>query len=243
MPGIISKKNNFLENIFSPQSSLEFIGFIAIGVTTNLVSNIFAKWDVVGVFGVSFLYIYWRLIEVRRAKKLSKALTKPSDEVTKLFSGSGGINHKEEDRGKIEAIVLFTSKEVINRELKAFSYEGCDNPGSVRDEIIKNLKKVWRRSDKDEGRKVFWCEVDIDNFQDCFNKVVLLAHRFSPDGKQGKEIWCNLTGGSNSIGYALLSMAGLTGKSAKHFGSFVHSVLNFELKSIISFKITAYRYL
>jgi CRISPR-associated protein (Cas_Cas02710) len=75
VPGILSKQKNFLENSFSPQTSLEFIGFIILGVSTNLVSNIFAEWDVVGLFGVSFLYIYWRFIEMRRAKKLPKDLT------------------------------------------------------------------------------------------------------------------------------------------------------------------------
>jgi len=138
-------------------------------------------------------------------------------ETIKLFHGSGGINHQETNRGKIEAIVLFTSKEVISGTLKAFPYTGCETPGSVKDEIVNNLRTIWRRSDPDEGRKIFWCEVDIDNFQDCFDKIIKVAYRFSPAGRQGKEIWCNLTGGSNSIGFALLSMARLTGMSTKHY--------------------------
>ena len=142
---------------------------------------------------------------------------KANSETLKLFGGSGGINHEETERGKIEAIVLFSSKEVINGELNARPYTGCASPGSVHDEIVKNLKIVWKRSDADEGRKIFWCEVDIDNFQDCFEKIIKVAYRFSPAGKQGKEIWCNLTGGSNSIGFALLSMARLTGMSTKHY--------------------------
>jgi hypothetical protein len=44
-----------------------------------------------------------------------------------------------------------------------------------------------------------------------------VAYRFSPPGKQGKEIWCNLTSGANSIGFALLSMARLTGLSTTHY--------------------------
>lgn len=152
-------------------------------------------------------------------EKSLESITKPNcnKETIKLFGGAGGINHDEEYKGKIEAIVIFTSKEVINRKLSAFSYEGCKEPGNVRDEIIKNLKKIWIHSDKEEERKIFWCEVDIDNFQDCFDKVLKVAQRFKNNGKPGKEIWCNLTGGSNSIGYSLLSMAGLTGKSAKHY--------------------------
>ena len=113
--------------------------------------------------------------------------------------------------------MLFTSKEVIKSELPAHKYENCNSPGSVRDEVIRNLKKIWRHSNHHEGRKIFWVEVDIDDFQDCFKKVIKVARQFSHDGKQGKEIWCNLTGGTNSIGHALLSMSGLTGKSSKQY--------------------------
>ena len=140
-----------------------------------------------------------------------------NEEIAKLFRSSGGIKHDESERGKIEAIVLFTSKEVIDNELKAFPYINSDDPGYMRSELLRNLKKVWKRSDSDEGRKVFWCEVDIDNFQDCLEKIVKVAYRFSPINKQGKEIWCNLTGGANSINLGLLSMAGLAGLSTKHY--------------------------
>ncbi|MDL1878002.1 hypothetical protein FBQ85_22950 [Cytophagia bacterium CHB2] len=141
----------------------------------------------------------------------------PPAEVVKFFHGSGGIRHAELDKGKIEALVLFTSKEVIENRLSAFAYSGNEHPGPVRNEVLHVLKKVWRRADADAGRKIFWCQVEIDDFQDCFDKIVKVAYRFSPPGKQGKEIWCNLTGGSNSIGFALLSMARLTGLSIKNY--------------------------
>jgi hypothetical protein len=139
----------------------------------------------------------------------------PLSEVVKLFHGSGGISHSELDRGKIEALVFFTSEEVINRRLPAFVYSGNEHPGMVRDELVHVLRKVWKRADKDEGRKIYWCEVEINNYSDCFKKVVKVAQRFRPPGKQGKEIWCNLTGGSNTIGFALLAMAQLTAISSK----------------------------
>ena len=151
-------------------------------------------------------------------KALNKILSNDdSPEVIKLFHSSGGISHNEIDRGKIEAIVLFTSKEVIENKIEAFPYTGCQKPGKMRDETLHNLKKVWNRSDPDEGRKIFWCEVDIDSYKDCFEKIVKVAYRFSPPGKQGKEIWCNLTGGTNSTGLALLTMARLTGLSTRHY--------------------------
>lgn len=151
-------------------------------------------------------------------KALDEAVKEPKNkEAVQLFKGSGGINHDESDRGKIEALVLFSSKEVISREKLAYPYLGNANPASVRDEIIKVLKQVWKRKDTDEGGKFFWCEVDIDNYQDCFDKAIKVAYRFSPIRGSGKEIWCNLTGGSNAIILALLSMSQLAGKSTKQY--------------------------
>ncbi|MEK8017094.1 MAG: hypothetical protein VSS75_009515 [Candidatus Parabeggiatoa sp.] len=152
---------------------------------------------------------------------IEKALDRVEDqtatpEIIQLFSSSGGITHKEENIGKIEAIVLFTSEEVIKRQLSAFHYQGCEKPSNVRTEIVQNLRNVWKRGPK-VGKKVFWCEVNIDNYQDCFDKMIQVAYRFSQPGKQGKEIWCNLTGGSNAIQLALLSMTRLTAVSTKHY--------------------------
>ncbi len=137
--------------------------------------------------------------------------------IKQLFSKSGGITHNEMDRGKIESIVLFTSQEVICRKITAYAYEGKPSPGPVRDEVLKVLDKVWRRADPDKGRMIYWCEVDIDNFKDCFDKAIKIFYRFSAPGKQGKEIWCNLTGGTNAIGLALLSASRLTGLSTKNY--------------------------
>jgi len=140
-----------------------------------------------------------------------------NSEIERLFAGSGGIRHKEDAIGKIEALVLFSSREVVQRELKAFSFNGSGSPGFVRDEIEKQLKKVWKRYNPKEGAKIFWVEVEVDNYQDCFKKALQVARRFSPRGKQGKEIWLNLTGGTNTLGLALLSMARITGVSTKHY--------------------------
>lgn len=144
---------------------------------------------------------------------IEKALTCDSY----LFKGTGGISHAEKHPGKIEALVLFSSKEVIKDSFKAFEYKNNNKPKAVKFEIESNLKNIWKTYDKDEGRKIFWVEVDIDNFKDCFDKALKVAYRFSQPGKQGKEIWLNLTGGVNSINLALMSMARFTGLSVKHY--------------------------
>ena len=148
-------------------------------------------------------------IEKALEKNTGKHIQK---EIDSLFRHTGGISHHEKNKGKIEAIVLFTSREVVDGSLSALPYIDCDKPKSVRQEILENLKKVWKTS-ASEGRKVYWCEVDIDNFQNCFERVIKVAYRFSQPGKTGKEIWCNLTGGSNSITFSLFSMSQLTAKS------------------------------
>ena len=121
------------------------------------------------------------------------------------------------NRNNIEAIIIFTSREVINETLRAFPYTGSSNPGSVRRELKKILRDVWKHFNPRTGRKIYWCEVDIDSFQDCFNKVTQVARLVKSTSSMGKEIWCNLTGGSQSIGFALLSMARLTGWSTKQY--------------------------
>lgn len=146
---------------------------------------------------------------------LEKSLELASnDKSITFFSGSGGINHKEENIGKIEAIVIFTSKEVIENNIIAFPFNGVEKPKGVREELVTQLRKIWK-TQPNLGRKIFWCDVDIDDFNDCFTKIVKVAYRFSPWGKTGKEIWCNLTGGANAINIALLSMARLTGLSTR----------------------------
>lgn len=73
MSGLQPKTKSFLANLFSPQSSLEFLGFALICVATNLLSNLLSPWSPLGLVGVIFLFIYWFWIEQRRAKRLSQA--------------------------------------------------------------------------------------------------------------------------------------------------------------------------
>ena len=141
-----------------------------------------------------------------------------SSAVRRMFRGSGGIAHEERSKGSVEAVVLFTSREVIRRELTAYPYRGCARPGAVRNEVARQLATVWRRYDPQQGRKIYWCELeDIDDFRSTFRRVVQVTYRVSQPGKVGKEIWCNLTGGTNAINLSLMSMAQLTGKVRQHY--------------------------
>jgi hypothetical protein len=63
-------KNYQLENIFSPRSPLDFLGFAVVGVIINLLSGA----DPLGFLGVGILFIYWLWLDRRWAKKLSQRL-------------------------------------------------------------------------------------------------------------------------------------------------------------------------
>lgn len=64
------KKDPQLENIFSPRSPLDFLGFAVVGVIINLLSG----GNPIGFVGVGILFIYWFWLDHQRAKKISKGL-------------------------------------------------------------------------------------------------------------------------------------------------------------------------
>ncbi|KPL85490.1 hypothetical protein [Herpetosiphon geysericola] len=141
----------------------------------------------------------------------------PPESIQRLLKNSGGINHSEKNAGSIEALVLFSSPEVVERKLAAFDYIGNASPCDVRTEIEQALVKIWKSFDPKEKRKVYWCKLNINNFQECLQRVIRVTYHFSAPNRQGKEIWCNLTGGANVINLALMSMAQLTNKSSKQY--------------------------
>ncbi|MFQ6116056.1 MAG: hypothetical protein ACE5NG_18500 [bacterium] len=131
--------------------------------------------------------------------------------IERLFAHSGVITHHEKNPGFIEEIVFITTREVIHEEINAYEYDGNRKPESVRSDLIRVMKQVWRTQDKDMGRQIRWCEVNPNNFFETLERLIKLAYLYRPRGRQGKEIWCNLTGGMNPINIALISMARFTG--------------------------------
>lgn len=69
---LVPKNNNNsqLENLFSPRSPIDFLGFAVVGVIINLLSG----GEPLGFVGVAVLFLYWFWVDYRRAKKLSKQL-------------------------------------------------------------------------------------------------------------------------------------------------------------------------
>lgn len=69
---LVSKKNKSpqLENLFSPRSPVDFLGFAVVGVIINLLSG----GEPLGFLGVAVLFLYWFWVDYQRTKKLSRQL-------------------------------------------------------------------------------------------------------------------------------------------------------------------------
>ena len=64
--------------------------------------------------------------------------------------------------------------------------------------------KVKTKTDR-TSIELFWIEVDFYDMTDCFTKVIRVITLLSDKAKggKGKEMWVNLTGGSNVINLSL----------------------------------------
>ncbi|WP_256871753.1 hypothetical protein [Nostoc sp. TCL26-01] len=69
---LVPKNNNSpqIENLFSPRSPIDFLGFAVVGVIINLLSG----GEPLGFLGVAVLFLYWFWVDYRRTRKLSKQL-------------------------------------------------------------------------------------------------------------------------------------------------------------------------
>ncbi len=146
----------------------------------------------------------------------------------RFFARSGEVKQQQagEKVGDIQALVLFTTREVLSGEVPAFGY--VDNPpgriakgpgksGGPMKEILRPLlRREWPGISG--GRPygaVFWCEVDRRNIRTTYERVVQVVAALASVGGQGKEMWVNLTGGNNVINAALELAAMLSGDVAR----------------------------
>jgi len=135
-------------------------------------------------------------------------------------------DHKEYGQ-IVEAIVIFTSSEIIEGKEEAFE--------SVHKEYMSmEVRKMWAKSEKNAVKIVtefikreirdatlFLCEVNVNDFSDCFEKVAKCTLRFHPPGEVGKHIWANITGGTNPLNAALFQTAFLSGFISRLYYTFI----------------------
>jgi hypothetical protein len=146
----------------------------------------------------------------------------------RFFARSGEVRQRQAGQkvGDVQALVLFTTPEVLSGEVRAFDY--VDNPpgtittspqksGGPMKQVLRDLlRREWPAiSGGREQGTIFWCEVDRRNIRLTYERVVRVVAALAGVGGQGKELWANLTGGNNVINAALGLAAMLSGDVAR----------------------------
>jgi hypothetical protein len=148
-----------------------------------------------------------------------------------FFGTSGEVEQRERDEkvGDVQALVLFSTGEVLRDELKCYPYV-VNQPGlcrpnakaeaemSIRDALRRVLPNVLRTLAK--GRKevkLYWVEVDRTDLLSTFQRIAAVILCVKSVGSLGKETWINLTGGNNVINLALQFAPELTGMPARFY--------------------------
>jgi hypothetical protein len=146
----------------------------------------------------------------------------------RFFARSGEARQRQAGQkvGDVQALVLFTTPEVLSGQVLAFDY--VDNPpgkittgpqksGGPMKQVLRDLlRREWPAisGGRDRGT-IFWCEVDRRNIRVTYERVVRVVAALAGVGSQGKEMWVNLTGGNNVINFALELAATLSGHVAR----------------------------
>lgn len=157
-----------------------------------------------GVITVPLTYIYFLLKQAKEGCKNAE----------RFFEHSG--EEGEKLRGKPEALIVFTSEQVIKGERQGDIEDrlfGTKKQSSVPEtvkEYLKNLISCLKMRDhlySDYGLRYFYAvKVDINNFNDCYEKIYLTISAL-----RDKEIHCNLIGGANQINISLMLAGSMTG--------------------------------
>jgi hypothetical protein len=147
------------------------------------------------------------------------------------FFATSGEFQQAGKRGDVQALVLFTSPEVVRGTREGVCDAYIDNAaGQSRGNVFKPgeaMKRVLTRvlpADLHHaagGRNevaLYWCEIDRTNLHLTFERVAQVMYAAKPPGEVGKEVWINLTGGTNIVNLALqLAASLLTGPARLYY--------------------------
>ncbi|MCX8191727.1 MAG: hypothetical protein N3F06_02835, partial [Nitrososphaerales archaeon] len=120
--------------------------------------------------------------------------------------------------GKIvENVVIFTSPEIANGSERAI--ESYDNAYMERGKCkgwtrgLINSFEIVKRFIFNEFEDVglYLCEVNVNDFSNCFEAIAKALLKFHPPSRVGKHVWVNITGGTNILNAALMQVAHLSG--------------------------------
>ena len=137
-----------------------------------------------------------------------------------FFARSGEAEQNPEEKGDIQGIVIFTTKEVLEgSDTQDELYYVENRSGTVakrphtplnlpmQTQLKELLKKDWSnirgKQHPRENGHIYWCEVDLRNTELTYDRIIKVVAALDHPGKRGKEVWSNLTGGNNVINFAL----------------------------------------
>lgn len=145
----------------------------------------------------------------------------------KFFDLSGEARQRAESKkaGDIQALVIFTTSEVLGGKLVSRPYienkpgnthgKTIDAKDSMKNTLNSLLPDVLGDISYRKKIDLFWCEIDRRDIRNVYKRVIRVVAALSGSGGQGKEMWANLTSGNNVTNFALELSATLSGQIAR----------------------------
>lgn len=150
----------------------------------------------------------------------------------RLFGLSGEEGEAEESRGAVQALVLFTTPEIRCGRERCLPYRlnppgaqsGAEYPSARMEDVLrkllgKELQPLARRPARADGPprgiEFYWCDIALHDPILTFERVSRTLAAAKASGAEGKEVWINLTGGTNILNEALQLAASLTRSPAR----------------------------
>lgn len=133
----------------------------------------------------------------------------------------------------IQNIVIFTTPEIKSGKLKSYPYinneflsstaqeKGNNNSENVIDIILEFIRSELGVMLNSERGNVFYCQASANKVEDNLKALARAILYLSPPGKTGREIWMNVTGGTNIMNISVLLAACLSGLVARIYYTFV----------------------
>jgi len=125
----------------------------------------------------------------------------------------------------VEAVVVFTSPEVregkervrtsvLNRYMTKTKVREWQDT-HITDVIVEFFKR-------EVGKGALYCyQVDVNDFSACFETIARATLYFGRPSRVGKNIWVNITGGTNVMNAATMQTSFLSGLIAKMYYTFI----------------------
>lgn len=161
---------------------------------------------------------------------LLKAAEEDEDKACEFFETSGEWRQKEGIlRGFPEGIVIFTSREVIEKkfsrrsELKDRWFKNTGKEISVPRVTCKFIRYLHRELfEQYDLPEIYYLAVDYRDFK---KALPVIYHTVNALGtKGGKELWANMVGGTNQINASILTAGSLSGAISRYYYYFEQDI-------------------